>query len=206
MPVDANGRSGAGPPGKGHERKKDQHGSLAVGSLHKILGAALGGSSCNYHRDRPIRPCWGDWFMTRTFSRQELYDLVWSEPKSSLASRLGISDVGLAKACRRADIPVPGLGYWAKLQHGKKVRRLPLPPAALGIRDAVTIMLTPTLPPDVEAQIQQESSPDHRITVPETPTDHHPLVRAWLDAQRHQLKEAIRKGQQLWPTSPASWQ
>ena len=48
--------------------------------------------------------------MTHTFSRQELYDLVWSEPKSSLARRLGISDVGLAKACRRANIPVPGLG------------------------------------------------------------------------------------------------
>lgn len=54
--------------------------------------------------------------MTRTLSRQELYDLVWSEPKSSLARRLGISDVGLAKACRRAHIPVPGLGYWAKLR------------------------------------------------------------------------------------------
>ncbi len=134
--------------------------------------------------------------MTRTFPRQELYDLVWSEPKSTLAKRLGISDVGLAKTCRRADIPVPGLGYWAKLQHGKKVRRLPLPPAGPGIRDAVTITLTPPLPPDVEAQIQQERSPDRRITVPETLTDHHPLVRAWLDTQRRQLKEAIRKGQQ----------
>lgn len=48
--------------------------------------------------------------MTHTFSRQELYELVWSEPKSTLAKRLGISDVGLAKACRRADIPVPGSG------------------------------------------------------------------------------------------------
>jgi hypothetical protein len=50
---------------------------------------------------------------------------------SKLARRLGISDVGLAKACRRADIPLPGVGYWAKLQYGKKVPRIPLPLATL---------------------------------------------------------------------------
>jgi hypothetical protein len=43
--------------------------------------------------------------MPHTFSRQELFDLVWSEPTRTIAKRLGISDVGLAKACRRA---VPG--------------------------------------------------------------------------------------------------
>jgi len=37
--------------------------------------------------------------------REDLHKLVWTAPVSEVASRIGISDVGLAKACRRADIP-----------------------------------------------------------------------------------------------------
>jgi hypothetical protein len=47
-------------------------------------------------------------------SREDLYALVWSEPMSRLARRFGLSDVGLAKACRRMMIPVPGHGFWGK--------------------------------------------------------------------------------------------
>src|SRR5438132_13470747 len=52
--------------------------------------------------------------MIHKFARQALYDLVWSQPMSKLAKNLGVSDVAVAKACRRAEIPVPGVGYWAK--------------------------------------------------------------------------------------------
>ena len=48
---------------------------------------------------------------SHTFTRQELYDFVWSEPMIKLAARYKISGNGLAKACRRADIPVPARGY-----------------------------------------------------------------------------------------------
>lgn len=61
--------------------------------------------------------------MAHSFTRQQLYELVWVKPMWKLAKEMGISDVCLAKACRRTDIPTPGLGYWAKLKHGKKVRR-----------------------------------------------------------------------------------
>jgi hypothetical protein len=40
--------------------------------------------------------------MGREFTRQELYDLVWREPLRTLAKALHISDVRLAKICRRA--------------------------------------------------------------------------------------------------------
>ncbi len=43
------------------------------------------------------------------FIRQELYELVWSEPLKQLAVQFEISDVGLAKACRRNNIPRPVL-------------------------------------------------------------------------------------------------
>ncbi|MDW9362522.1 hypothetical protein GYB70_13040 [Sinorhizobium meliloti] len=45
---------------------------------------------------------------------------------TKLAVELGLSDQGLAKACRRYNIPVPPLGYWQKLAHGKAVDRPPL--------------------------------------------------------------------------------
>jgi hypothetical protein len=43
-----------------------------------------------------------------TCARRDLYDLVWKEPVRAIAKRLGVSDVGLAKVCRKADIPLPG--------------------------------------------------------------------------------------------------
>jgi len=44
-------------------------------------------------------------------SRKDLYELIWSEPMTTLAQRFGISDVGLAKVCRRSDIPAPPRGF-----------------------------------------------------------------------------------------------
>lgn len=51
--------------------------------------------------------------------RSALYEQVWSTPMIRLAAELGITDVGLTKACRRHAIPVPPGGHWAKLQAGK---------------------------------------------------------------------------------------
>jgi hypothetical protein len=61
------------------------------------------------------------------FTRHQLHELVWAGPISALAKSLKISDVGLAKACRRGDIPLPPRGYWAKLSAGKDVTKMPLP-------------------------------------------------------------------------------
>ena len=63
-----------------------------------------------------------------SFSREALYELVWSESTRTLAARFGISDVGLAKACKRANIPTPDRGYWARVAAGQEYQRTPLPP------------------------------------------------------------------------------
>ncbi|HEV7252670.1 MAG TPA: hypothetical protein VGN97_06180 [Mesorhizobium sp.] len=63
--------------------------------------------------------------MQRTFTRQELYDLVWSTPIATLAARFDVSDRGLAKTCARYQIPVPGRGYWAKLAAGEPATKTP---------------------------------------------------------------------------------
>jgi hypothetical protein len=59
--------------------------------------------------------------------RSELYEKVWQMPMTRLAKELGVSDVGLAKACRRNAIPTPPRGYWAKLEAGKAVDKPALP-------------------------------------------------------------------------------
>lgn len=58
-----------------------------------------------------------------TLTRRALYELVWSRSISSLSKEFGVSDVGLAKACRRATVPVPNRGYWAKRAAGKDVTK-----------------------------------------------------------------------------------
>jgi hypothetical protein len=58
--------------------------------------------------------------MSITLTRQELYDRVWTEPVDTLAKQFGISNVGLGKACRRHNIPVPPRGYWARKAAGLK--------------------------------------------------------------------------------------
>ena len=40
-------------------------------------------------------------------ARAELYELVWSTPLRRVAKEFGISDVALAKRCRRMAIPLP---------------------------------------------------------------------------------------------------
>ena len=63
----------------------------------------------------------------RRISRQELYNLIWSEPMTTLAKRFGISDRGLTKVCQRSDIPAPPRGYWAKISAGGTFERPDLP-------------------------------------------------------------------------------
>lgn len=64
--------------------------------------------------------------MKRELSREELFALVWERPTSEVAKELGISDVALAKLCRRQQVPKPPRGYWAKVQAGRTPRQPPL--------------------------------------------------------------------------------
>jgi hypothetical protein len=66
------------------------------------------------------------------YTREGLYEAVWSTPCSALAKTLGLSDVGLAKTCKRLGIPRPTRGYWARVGAGQQVEKRRLPPAAEG--------------------------------------------------------------------------
>jgi len=94
-----------------------------------------------------------------TLTRQELYDLVWSKPMSSLAKEFGITDVGLAKRCRAVDVPIPYRGYWTRKKGGYGPPRTPLPkyrgakpPVAKGHKTPRSL-----LPPAPEPHVPEEA-------------------------------------------------
>jgi hypothetical protein len=80
-----------------------------------------------------------------TFTREALYNLVWSKPASSLAKQFGISDVGLAKAYKRARIPLPMRGYWAKIAVGQQLEKTALSPPESGKSDRIVLRARPTV-------------------------------------------------------------
>lgn len=75
---------------------------------------------------------------TKKISRSELYEQVWTVAITKLSKKYGLSDVGLAKICKKNNIPRPPRGYWAKKAAGYNMKRLPLPPG-----ENVTIAITP---------------------------------------------------------------
>lgn len=64
--------------------------------------------------------------ISKTQTRKELYDLVWTTPMVQLAKEFGLSDNGLKKKCEKHNIPRPPQGYWVKLEHGHDVPQTPL--------------------------------------------------------------------------------
>ena len=141
------------------------------------------------------------------FTREELYELVWTEPMQSLAARWGISDVALKKRCVRMRIPTPHRGYWAKKAVGRSVRRPVLPklPASVHPSDLTAVFTgAPRPKPSAEEaaaeatgpvadQERFEALPEHHITVPEILADPHPLVATAV----HLLRKSRTNDQHL---------
>lgn len=66
---------------------------------------------------------------SESVDRETLYELVWTIPLTKLAVRFGVSDVAMKKVCKKLQVPVPGVGYWAKVNAGHVQERKPLPEA-----------------------------------------------------------------------------
>jgi hypothetical protein len=115
-------------------------------------------------------------------TRTVLYEQVWTTPMLKLAAEYRITGTGLAKVCRKANIPVPPRGYWNKLQYGKPViMRPPLPSVMNGAGE--TLRIQPSSPaagadPVVDARTAEEQKPENRIEVSDQLRRPHPLVQA----------------------------
>lgn len=88
---------------------------------------------------------------TKGLTRKDLYDAVWTEPVSRLALKCGITDVGLAKICRRSNIPLPPRGYWQQKAAGKAAPQKPPLPAIPNRHRPDAILLTMRLEDDDQA-------------------------------------------------------
>lgn len=122
-------------------------------------------------------------------NRQDLCDRVWTEPIRTVALSLGVSDVGLAKACRVAGVPVPPRGYWAKLKHGKPTPpRPPLPPRPGGEQVVIAPpKKRPAVPPP-------EATAFEAIPIPHDLRRAHPIVRRWIDDAVETRRRFRREG------------
>jgi hypothetical protein len=63
--------------------------------------------------------------LARRYDREQIYQEIWAEPIQHVAKRYNLSDVGLAKVCRKLNIPRLGRGYWAIKAAGKVVPKQP---------------------------------------------------------------------------------
>ena len=110
-----------------------------------------------------------------TILRDELFDKVWTTPMSRLAPEYGISDSGLAKVCKRMEIPRPPRGYWQQLSTGKKPRKAKLKPLSKKGVDQVIIQPIHKREPALTSAVKPEI-----ITVPDALSAPHPLVQKSL--------------------------
>lgn len=129
-----------------------------------------------------------------TWNREELYEMVWQQPLVKLAAKYGISAVMLGKVCKKLKVPLPGRGYWAKKEFGKRVERTPLPQAKdLPVVQRLKLpeSVGPAAPPP---QPQPEPTDPEYLRIKETEAKHisidpaakqHELVAATAKALRH---------------------
>jgi hypothetical protein len=160
--------------------------------------------------------------------REAVYELVWSEPISKLAPRYGLSDVGLAKMCRRADIPLPPRGYWAKMAAGKRAARTPLPARGpgktnfvpVGKREALAEVdlddaevdrapePEPTGPPqfpdDLTERTEAARALIKRVSVVPLSRKTHPVIQAVLEREEKRIRMQRPGGWSFGESSPLS--
>jgi hypothetical protein len=117
-----------------------------------------------------------------TATRQQLHEEIWAAPMKVVAERYGISDVGLAKICRKLLIPIPGRGYWAKQRAGKPVPGRPPLPALKDQGELYYVNLravddsTRTARQQAKADLARASASIPDISAPPTLSDPHPLI------------------------------
>jgi hypothetical protein len=76
-------------------------------------------------------------FLIRNAVGSALSCSVHAGPPTRRSARAGWRRVALAKQCKKANIPVPNRGYWARRQAGKPTVQIALPPRFPGASDRV---------------------------------------------------------------------
>ena len=117
-------------------------------------------------------------YVEKSFTPQQLFEMVWARPVLIIAKEIGVSDVGLSKACRKAGITLPTRGHWAKPEL-KRPRR-PKPPVSTTPITFHVMDIQKPAKPKPENPVKDPST----LLVPTELVDPHPLVKKWLTASR----------------------
>jgi len=117
-------------------------------------------------------------YITKQFTPQQMFRMVWETPVLLLARQIGVSDVGLAKACRRAGIALPPRGHWAKPESSRPKK--PKPPMSTDIIEFRVV------DPETFSKLPAKMTPipSRQIAMPSSLVDAHPLVKRWINAAR----------------------
>ena len=125
-----------------------------------------------------------------TLTREELYALVWAEPMSHLCRKFGISDQGLAKICKRLNVPRPKQGHWNKVAAGKAVETIALPVAAAPQDQSVTIRPTPAedaLDPKTRGHLDKARADLAPVRIAQRLAKPHPIIAGWIATRDRQV-------------------
>lgn len=134
--------------------------------------------------------------MSKSLTRQELYNLVWKKPAMQIAKEYGLSDRGLGKLCERNGIPTPPRGYWAKIAAGQKIKKPPLllfntnddAPVLTKIEKVLSnnnVKSDNVLSAEMKEIVDYEKDPANKIVVPKRSTEYHKVIKRYeIERQR----------------------
>lgn len=128
-------------------------------------------------------------------SREDLYELVWSEPMIKVAEKFNVSGSYMARVCSTLNVPRPQLGYWAKLAVGKATEKPPLPEAQPG--DQLSWSQGGELQAPRRPQLEALPARPKRKRVPHPVTGIHGLIRD--TKENYDTGYKVDEGQHLRP-------
>ena len=88
-----------------HNEKTPSFNVSPARGIYKCFGCGKGGNSVNFIMEHE--------------------HITYPEALKWLAKKYNISDVGLAKICKKMEIPRPGRGFWAKATNGARMQMQP---------------------------------------------------------------------------------
>ncbi len=151
--------------------------------------------------------------MASNITRRDLYELVWSRPRSEIAKEFGVSGVRLGKICREMNVPAPPRGYWANLAGKRKRRKFARPLLSYSVAERIEEdhaavrasfadfdpqrLEQPIPPPPVFPCSAEEALERYRALIAATPIPHesrglHPIAQKFV-LEDERLAELARK-------------
>lgn len=112
-----------------------------------------------------------------TLTRHQLFKKIWESPIQVVAKEFQMSDVGLAKICRRHNIPRPPRGHWRKKETGKKYQTSRFPPDRDGYESVIRITIDENLHNRLKSASDYKNSiKQHVVEVDSTNEYKHPIT------------------------------